>query len=205
MSSIVSGDKGGNSSEHKNKNSSHENENEDDDSKEKAKSNEDKVKDSEDKGKKKQKEQENDHGKKNKHNKTTICHIPPGNPGNAHTISVSSRAVAAHLSHGDHLGLCRDNETGGGTDNTNGNAPKVSSVSSTTQNGAYHAGHTISITVDFNKAVTVTGTPKLQLETGATDRLATFTSGSGTNKLTLIISYNLVTARLILIMPQLAH
>lgn len=39
--------------------------------------------------------------------KTTICHIPPGNPENAHTISVGNPAVNAHISeHGDYLGAC---------------------------------------------------------------------------------------------------
>ncbi len=38
--------------------------------------------------------------------KVTICHIPPGNPDNAHTIEVSENAVAAHLAHGDTLGPC---------------------------------------------------------------------------------------------------
>ena len=38
--------------------------------------------------------------------KVTICHIPPGNPDNAHTITVSWSAVVAHLSHGDALGQC---------------------------------------------------------------------------------------------------
>ena len=38
--------------------------------------------------------------------KVVICHVPPGNPGKAHTITVSSNAVAAHLAHGDRLGDC---------------------------------------------------------------------------------------------------
>src|SRR5262245_632952 len=38
--------------------------------------------------------------------KVTICHIPPGNPSNAHTITVGAPAVAAHLAHGDTLGPC---------------------------------------------------------------------------------------------------
>jgi len=38
--------------------------------------------------------------------KVTICHIPPGNPGNAHTITVGSPAVRAHLAHGDIEGSC---------------------------------------------------------------------------------------------------
>jgi len=36
----------------------------------------------------------------------TICHIPPGNPSNAHTITVNASAVNAHLNHGDTLGEC---------------------------------------------------------------------------------------------------
>lgn len=40
--------------------------------------------------------------------KVTICHIPPGNPDNAHTITVGAPAVPAHLAHGDTLGECGD-------------------------------------------------------------------------------------------------
>ena len=40
--------------------------------------------------------------------KTTICHIPPGNPANAHTICVGNAAVPAHLrNHGDSIGPCQ--------------------------------------------------------------------------------------------------
>src|SRR5215813_12753474 len=35
--------------------------------------------------------------------KVNVCHIPPGNPGNAHSISVAPSAVPAHLAHGDTL------------------------------------------------------------------------------------------------------
>ena len=38
--------------------------------------------------------------------KTTLCHIPPGNPGKAHTITVGNPAVTAHLAHGDVLESC---------------------------------------------------------------------------------------------------
>ena len=38
--------------------------------------------------------------------KVTLCHIPPGNPDNAHTITVGASAVPAHLGHGDTLGPC---------------------------------------------------------------------------------------------------
>ena len=31
--------------------------------------------------------------------KVTICHIPPGNPSNAHLITMSQNALSAHLAH----------------------------------------------------------------------------------------------------------
>lgn len=36
----------------------------------------------------------------------TICHIPPGNSDNAHTITVSIDALPTHLTHGDMCGPC---------------------------------------------------------------------------------------------------
>lgn len=38
--------------------------------------------------------------------KVVICHIPPGNPSNAHEICIGRRGVPAHLAHGDFLGEC---------------------------------------------------------------------------------------------------
>ena len=38
--------------------------------------------------------------------KVTICHIPPGNPANFHTITISENALQAHLAHGDLPGAC---------------------------------------------------------------------------------------------------
>lgn len=38
--------------------------------------------------------------------KVLVCHIPPGNPANAHTICISASGVPAHLAHGCHLGAC---------------------------------------------------------------------------------------------------
>jgi hypothetical protein len=35
-----------------------------------------------------------------------VCHIPPGNPDNAHTITISENALDAHLEHGDKIGAC---------------------------------------------------------------------------------------------------
>lgn len=38
--------------------------------------------------------------------KVVICHVPPGDPDNAHTIEVGGVAVKAHLAKGSYLGPC---------------------------------------------------------------------------------------------------
>ncbi len=38
--------------------------------------------------------------------KVTICHIPPGNPRKAKTLSIDAESVPDHLGHGDLLGAC---------------------------------------------------------------------------------------------------
>jgi len=58
--------------------------------------------------------------------RVTLCHIPPGNPGNAHTITVGSPAVAAHLAHGDSEGAC---------DSVSGSTGDTSSTVSTSSIG----------------------------------------------------------------------
>ena len=62
--------------------------------------------------------------------------------------------------------------------------PSVTDVSSTKLDGLYQAGVSIPVTITFNKIVTATGTPQLTLETGPTDRVVIYTSGSGTTALT---------------------
>jgi predicted outer membrane repeat protein len=66
-------------------------------------------------------------------------------------------------------------------------APAVTNVSSTTADGAYGAGSVIAVTVTFNEAVIVSGTPQLTLETGTIDRIVDYVSGSGTD--TLVFDY----------------
>ena len=39
-----------------------------------------------------------------------ICHAPPGNPDNRHTIYVGKSAVDAHRRHGDEMGECDDDD-----------------------------------------------------------------------------------------------
>jgi hypothetical protein len=44
--------------------------------------------------------------------KITICHVPPGNPANAHTLVVGASAWKGHSRHpGDHLGACEGQGT----------------------------------------------------------------------------------------------
>jgi len=47
--------------------------------------------------------------------KIEICHVPPGNLDNAHTLSISVNAMRAHLAHGDYMDECTEN----GDDETN--------------------------------------------------------------------------------------
>ncbi len=54
-------------------------------------------------------------------------------------------------------------------------------------NGAYKAGQTIHVQVNFDEPVNVTGTPQLTLETGTTDETADYASGSGSS--TLVFDY----------------
>ena len=62
--------------------------------------------------------------------------------------------------------------------------PTVSNVTSSSTNGTFTVGDSVSIQVAFNEAVTVSGTPRLTLETGSTDRAVDYVSGSGTTSLT---------------------
>ncbi len=57
----------------------------------------------------------------------------------------------------------------------------VNGIASSTANGSYNTGASISIQVTFAAPVTVTGTPQLALNSGGT---ANYTSGSGSNVLT---------------------
>ena len=54
----------------------------------------------------KDEEEEEDEGSE----KVKICHIPPGNPENAHTIDIDSSSVEEHLAHGDYEGECDDED-----------------------------------------------------------------------------------------------
>ena len=62
--------------------------------------------------------------------------------------------------------------------------PTVNSVSSISGDSTYKVGDTIVLVVNFSEAVFLsTGTIQLTLETGATDRAATYLAGSGSSSL----------------------
>ena len=65
-----------------------------------------------------------------------------------------------------------------------GLAPTVTSVTSGSANATYKIGQTISILVNFSESISVVGTPQLTLETGTTDRVINYASGTGTAALT---------------------
>jgi hypothetical protein len=77
-----------------------------------------------------------------------------------------------------------------GSVNSNGatltvnSGPTVSNVTSDKSNGSYTVDEVIDIQVTFSESVTVTGTPLLELDTGATNRQASYVSGSPGTELT---------------------
>jgi hypothetical protein len=54
--------------------------------------------------------------------KAIVCHVPPGNPANARTISVGEAAISAHLAHGDAVGECATGCQGNAAACDDGNA-----------------------------------------------------------------------------------
>ncbi|WP_162059515.1 Ig-like domain-containing protein [Undibacterium sp. KW1] len=64
------------------------------------------------------------------------------------------------------------------------NNPTITNVTSSKLNGSYPVGTVIQIQITFSETVTVTGTPQLLLETGVTDRMIHYVSGSTSSTLT---------------------
>ena len=94
--------------------------------------------------------------------------------GNAATLTLASPGASGSL--GANKALVID-----------GVVPTVTNVTSTTSDGTLKIGDVVAITVTFSEAVTVTGTPQLTLETGTSDAVVNYASGSGGTTLTLII------------------
>ena len=61
---------------------------------------------------------------------------------------------------------------------------EVVEISAKVNDGYYNTGDIVPIAVKFNQNVSVSGTPQLTLETGSTDAVIDYNSGSGTSELT---------------------
>jgi|GEM_PF-1296487 len=125
---------------------------------------------------------------------TTAADLSTASVGTPHIITLNGGSIyrTADITDSANLAL----PSGAGSLATNENividttAPTVSSINSSAADGTYSTGATIPINVEFNEAVVVNttgGTPYITLETGTTDRNATYASGSGTD--TIIFNY----------------
>lgn len=65
-------------------------------------------------------------------------------------------------------------------------AQQLLAVTSNKANGVYGSGDEIDIRLRFARAVTVTGIPSVRLETGTSDAIATYASGSGTDEIVFL-------------------
>ena len=108
--------------------------------------------------------------------------------GSTTSLALNSGTIADGAGNAATLTLVAPGETNSlGADKAlviDGVVPTVSAVTSTTADGIYYPGDVIVITVTFSEAVTVTGTPQLTLETGTTDAVVNYVSGSGGTALT---------------------
>lgn len=100
---------------------------------------------------------------------------------------ITSMGLSDTLAAGDLTGTvgafsCTLKKTGNNLemDVSTAGAPYVVSVSSALADGSYDAGTVIDIDVTFDHAVTVIGSPTLLIETGVTDREATYVGGTAT-------------------------
>ncbi|MBF0240329.1 MAG: Ig-like domain-containing protein, partial [SAR324 cluster bacterium] len=105
-----------------------------------------------------------------------------GYPSGVETVLIRTATNAVFDSAGNAVIYAQSS----GTITVNDGRPSVVSVTSSSTNGSYYTGDAITINVVFEDVVTVStsgGTPRLLLETGSTDRYATYSSGSGTTTL----------------------
>ena len=105
-----------------------------------------------------------------------------GTPNGSETLYVSPAAGnVIYDAAGNAASNSQSNNTASLTEKV---LPTVTGVTSTTSNGSYKQGETIAITVAFSEVVNVTGTPQLTLETGGSDAVVDYSSGTGSNTLT---------------------
>lgn len=115
----------------------------------------------------------------------------------ATTTAVASYTPGSALADGAHTLYVQESNVNGSW-STSGSyvitidstAPTVANVTSNKADATYSTlADTVDVRVTFSEAVTVTGSPKITMETGATDRDATYTSGSGST--TLVFTYTI--------------
>jgi hypothetical protein len=99
-----------------------------------------------------------------------ICHVPPGNPDNEHTITVGEPAVDAHVgNHSDSLGPCdADTTTTTSTSTTTSSSTTSTSTTSTTTTSAAVAPVAV-----FDPLAASVGQPVVNLNVLTNDALGT--------------------------------
>ncbi|MDG2367412.1 MAG: T9SS type A sorting domain-containing protein [Candidatus Marinimicrobia bacterium] len=107
-----------------------------------------------------------------------------GNPNGYELLVVNPKDDSIYDFDNNEASTSQKNNSINLNDNT---FPTVTSVSSITANGTYGIGNVVQITTIFNEEVFVTGIPQISLETGSTDMLVNYSSGSGSN--TLVFNY----------------
>lgn len=88
-------------------------------------------------------------------NKVTVCHIPPGNPENAHDICINKNAVESHLDHGDYLGPCFTVTCDGDGDGGGCCFPGVNTDNTLTGDGNPDNELSVNISNDANNQLTL--------------------------------------------------
>jgi len=104
-----------------------------------------------------------------------MCHVPRGNPDNAHTIIIGKPAARAHLAHGDSLGACEGEEEPPANDTT---PPVISNVT------VDPSGDSATITWDTNE-------PANSKITFADETLATASTTEMVSMTELVTSHSL--------------
>ena len=92
---------------------------------------------------------------------------------------------------GNNLTLTHSAADAGSSHRVDTAAPTVSAIAFKSR-GPYNVGHNIEVTLTMNETVSVTGTPRLTIVIGTTERTANYNRGSGTEA--LIFRYTVVDA-----------
>jgi hypothetical protein len=99
--------------------------------------------------------------------KVTICHYPPGNSDNPHTISVNESTLDEHLAHGDQLGECPCPATPcpASVKVVNGESEPIPVKGETTVSGSVNIEGTVNVNIEAEGTpdVSIKGTPDVNV------------------------------------------